>query len=237
MKDSLGDRMKNNYEGRYRIQLPRRTFSVIRIDGKAFHSYTKKIGTAKPYDFDLMDRMNMTTKFLCENIQGAALGYVQSDEISIVLTDFSKPETDAWFDGNVQKIVSISASMATGFFNSYKNPKPEVIANFDARVFVIPDPVEVVNYMIWRYQDWTRNSIQMLARAHFSHKELQSKHISDIHDMLHERDINWAKEDEGAKNGRWCVRKDDGWITEPAPDPLKNRELWKARIPSHGYGE
>lgn len=235
MQDSLGDRIKNQYENRTRHELVRRSYHMIRVDGKAFHSYTKKIGTEKPYDFKLMDRMNQTTKFLCENIQGAQLAYVQSDEISILFTDFSKLETDLWFDGNIQKISSITASLATGFFNSYNNPKPEVLAFFDARVFTIPDASEVVNAFIWRYQDWHRNSISMLARAHFSHKQLHGKSVSDMHDMLHEKGINWAKQDESAKNGRWCYRTDAGWKVEAAPDPVKSRDLWKSRIPVHGY--
>ena len=114
MKDDLGNRMKD-YEQRTRIKLPRRTNTIIRMDGKAFHTYTK--GLDRPFDENLMYDMNATTQFLCENIQGAKIGYVQSDEISILLTDFDKLTTDAWFDYNVQKMVSVSASLATGKFN------------------------------------------------------------------------------------------------------------------------
>jgi len=110
-KDSLGDRMKSFYEDRFRLQLPRRTNILIRIDGKAFHTYTK--GLNRPYDTDLMDDMNETTKFLCENIQGAKMGYVQSDEISILITDYDDIDTQGWFDYNLQKMCSISASLAT----------------------------------------------------------------------------------------------------------------------------
>jgi len=234
MQDSLGDRIKGQYENRTRHELVRRSYHMLRVDGKAFHSYTKKIGTKRPYDFDLMDRMNETTRFLCENIQGAQLAYVQSDEISILFTDFAKIETDLWFDGNIQKIVSITSSLATGFFNSYKNPKPEILAFFDARVFTIPDPAEVINTFVWRYQDWHRNSVSMLARAHFSHKELTGKSIAKMHDLLHSKGINWAKQDEGAKNGRWCYKAERGWNVEPAPDPVKNWELWKTKIPTYG---
>jgi len=118
MKDQLGDRMKSFYEDRTRTSLPRRTFTIIRIDGKAFHTYTR--GLTRPFDQGLIDDMNETTKFLCESIQGAKFGYVQSDEISILLTDFEKTTTDAWFDGNIQKMASISASMATAKFNELR---------------------------------------------------------------------------------------------------------------------
>lgn len=116
--DSLGDRMKQNYEGRSQTYLPRRTYTLIRLDGKSFHNYLK--GCERPYDLGLMSDMDDTTKYLCENIQGCKLGYVQSDEISLVLTDFDSIHTDAWFDGNIQKITSISASMAAAKFNQLR---------------------------------------------------------------------------------------------------------------------
>ena len=114
-KDSLGDRMKRNYEDRYRIYLTRRTPVIIRIDGKAFHSFTK--GLNRPYDMVLKQSMWETAKDLCENIMGCQLAYIQSDEISLLLTDYRKLTTEAWFDYNLQKICSVSASMATRAFN------------------------------------------------------------------------------------------------------------------------
>ena len=114
-KDDLGKRMKENYEVRTRQFLPRRTNTIIRLDGKAFHTFTK--GYERPFDDELIDMMNWTTQFLCENIQGCVLGYTQSDEITLVLQDYEKLTTDAWYDGQVQKIVSVSASMATAKFN------------------------------------------------------------------------------------------------------------------------
>jgi len=116
MKDDLGKRMKEQYEQRTRTWLPRRTYTIIRLDGKAFHTFTKKM--KRPYDKDFMLNMDRTAMFLCKHIQGAKMAYVQSDEISILLTDFDKITTDAWFDGQVQKIVSVSASLATGIFNA-----------------------------------------------------------------------------------------------------------------------
>lgn len=117
-KDSLGDRMKSNYENRTRIFLPRRTYTLIRVDGKAFHTYTK--GLDRPFDLGFIDDMDATAAYMCKNIQGAKLAFVQSDEISIVMTDFEKLTTDAWFDGNIQKIASVSASLATAKFNELR---------------------------------------------------------------------------------------------------------------------
>jgi tRNA(His) guanylyltransferase len=118
MIDKLGDRIKKNYEDRTRTLLPRRTYTLIRIDGKAFHTYTR--GLKRPFDSDLMLDMDTTAAYLCKNIMGAKMAYVQSDEISLVLTDFDNIGSQAWFDNNVQKMASISASMATASFNALR---------------------------------------------------------------------------------------------------------------------
>lgn len=207
MKDALGDRMKEFYEDRFRIKLPRRSNVVMRIDGKAFHTYTK--GLNKPYDEGLMSDMDETTKYLCENIQGAKIGYVQSDEISILITDYDELSTSAWFDYNVQKMCSIAASLATAKFNQLRMARSTwygsdtagsldqddiekfKLATFDARIMVIPYDEEVVNYFIWRQQDATRNSISMAAQSMYSHSELNGKKAADMQEMIFQKGINW----------------------------------------------
>lgn len=116
-KDSLGDRMKENYENRAKTYLVRRMPVIIRLDGKAFHSFTK--GFKRPYDEIFHNTMNSTLQCLCENIQGCKFGYTQSDEITLVLTDYDTLTTDGWFDYAVQKMCSVSASMATLAFNRW----------------------------------------------------------------------------------------------------------------------
>lgn len=116
-KDSLGDRMKENYENRAKTYLVRRMPVIIRLDGKAFHTFTR--GLKKPYDEIFHNTMNATMKYLCENIQGCKLGYTQSDEITLLLADYDTLDTDAWFGYNVQKMCSVSASMATMAFNKF----------------------------------------------------------------------------------------------------------------------
>ena len=195
--DSLGDRMKG-YENIARNYLTRRIPTIIRVDGKAFHTFTR--GMEKPFDRILMTTMQNTMKYLCENIQGCVFGYTQSDEITLVLTDYATITTDAWFGYNIQKMCSVSASMATlAFSNAYaaelwKN-FPEAMcssdngtnkyietlvakmgtAMFDARVFSIPKD-EVCNCLIWRQQDATRNSIESVGHANFSQKELYPRY-------------------------------------------------------------
>jgi tRNA(His) 5'-end guanylyltransferase len=233
MKDDLGNRMKKNYENRTRYFLPRRTNTIIRIDGEAFHTFTR--GFDKPFDYILMSAMDNTTKSLCGEIQGCVMGYCQSDEISLLLTDFDKPTTDAWFDGNIQKIVSVSASMATGFFNDHLRSASDLnygdpfaltdkTAFFDARVFTIPDNDEVINYFIWRQKDAVRNSISMVAQSLYSRGRMIIKDVA----------YKPLKEEIGAKlmedgddrviyneNKGYSIAAHD-WTIKPAIDFSKN---------------
>lgn len=227
--DSLGDRMKENYENRAKTYLVRRMPVIIRLDGKAFHTFTK--GLKKPYDEIFHNTMNQTMKYLCENIQGCKLGYTQSDEITLLLTDYDTLDTDAWFDNNVQKICSVSASMATMAFNKNLNKYyAEALfelgcpiecdeymttlknkldcAMFDSRCFNIPVE-EVTNCFIWRQQDATRNAIQMLGQCNFSHKELHGKSCNDIQDMLFiQKGINFNDMPTEFKRGVCCIKEE-----------------------------
>ncbi len=215
-KDSLGDRMKGHYEDRTRFLLPRRTYTILRIDGKAFHSYTKDC--ARPFDAPLMEDMDMTAAALCRQIEGAQIAYIQSDEISLLLTDFADSHTQAWFDGNLQKLTSISASIATAHFNAARwqrlldgqegaDLRGGPTAYFDSRAFTIPDAGEVENYFIWRQQDATRNSVSMTAQAHLPHERLQGKTSDEMQEMLwQECGINWNDMPGGFKRGRCIVR-------------------------------
>lgn len=220
MKDDLGDRMKGQYEDRTRYLLPRRTYTIIRLDGKAFHTYTK--GLNKPFDAGLYEDMDSAIIAMMPEIQGAVFAYTQSDEISVLVTDFAQPTTSAWFDGNLQKVCSVAASIITAEFNSERlvrlaqsmeDGEPDGnlsrIAYFDARVFTIPDRTEVMNYFIWRNQDCSRNSVSMVAQHNFSHKELQGRSTSDMHEMLHKKGVNWATDfSDGEKNGRLIFKEE-----------------------------
>ena len=215
--DSLGNRMKA-YENCYRIYLPKRQAVIVRIDGRAFHSFTK--GFNRPYDAVFASCMWETAKQLCENISGCVFGYTQSDEISLVLVDYKNINTEPWFGNNLQKSVSISASMATFYFrpnfinsivkhdhlspeeqNAHFKAYGEKMAVFDARAFILPRE-EVANYIYWRQLDCVRNSIQLAGQAYFSHKQLQNKNCDQIQEMLwQEHQVNWSKYPIWFKNG------------------------------------
>lgn len=226
-KDSLGDRMKENYENRAKTRLLRRTPVIIRLDGKAFHTFTR--GFKKPFDDILTEAMQQTMLTLCKEIQGCVLGYTQSDEITLVLTDYEKLETTAWFNYEVQKLCSVSASIATLAFNRafldilhrnnievgdihIKNITKGAL--FDSRCFNIPKE-EVTNCILWRQQDATRNSIQSVGQANFSHKELQGLSTDKIQDKLFtEKGINWNDFPTHLKRGSCCIKKEDSWVID-----------------------
>lgn len=226
LHDELGMRMKGNYEEVSKTRLTKRTPVIVRLDGRAFHTFTRKF--VKPFDDVLIATMQDTMLELCKNIQGCELGYTQSDEISLLLIDYKELESQAFFDYEVQKICSITASMATLFFNDafWSNVerakrageitedqceiynKVKMTAMFDSRCFNIPRE-EVTNYFYWRQLDATRNSIQMVGQANFSHRELHKKSSSDIQEMLHERmNINWNDYPTVKKRGTCGIKKD-----------------------------
>ena len=249
----LANRMKE-YEKRNQYYLQKRTPVAIRVDGRSFHTFTK--GFQRPFDDVLIKTMQETAKYMCENIQGAKLAYVQSDEITIILTDYDTLETDCWFNYRTDKLCSISASMATMAFNKffkrntenyiqncatdyetdglYGKDTPEYQlceiyqkavekgAMFDARCFNIPKE-EVTNLIYWRQLDATRNSIQMVGQANFSHKELQNKSCNDIQDMLHEqKGINWNDYPTVCKRGTAII-----YVNYQNPQSLTDKDIIK----------
>jgi len=240
----LGDRMKQ-YEHINRNYLLNRVPMIIRIDGKAFHTFTK--GMKKPFDSILQDTMQATMKYLCENIQGAVFGYTQSDEITIFMYSTNR-DANAWFDGNIQKIVSVAASMATLYFNKFFKEHVEYgfgigafdddpiskiycdrfnTALFDARVFNVPNENEARNCLIWRQLDATKNSVQMLAQYHFPHKELQGLHGGQLQDKLMlEKSINWNDQPTKFKRGSSCVKREVKIKTENTESGIVIRKKW-----------
>ena len=231
--ETLGDRMKGAYENKYRLYLPERIPVIIRLDGKAFHTFCR--GLKKPFDDLFISVMQDTMLDLCKNISGCKLGYVQSDEISLLLVQ-TKEESQPWFDNNIQKIVSVSASMATLYFNknfekrvfelmeNYAKDKSDYTeeelkyidkldskiytAMFDSRVFVLPKE-EVNNYFIWRQIDCTRNSILSLAQSLYSDKEIHGIKCDALQDkMFTEKNVNWNDLSTVKKRGTCAIRKE-----------------------------
>ena len=249
---TLGERMKE-YEMQSRTRLLRRTPVIIRLDGCHFHTWTR--GLDRPFDRNLMHIMQKTMLALCEQIQGCVLGDTQSDEITLVLVDYQRIESMAWFDNQVQKMCSVAASIATSAFEKALHEEIETLdidaqwynqnfmldketdcwkkaellidkqfkANFDARAFNIPIH-EVINNLIWRQQDATRNSILSLAQSLYPPKELQGIGTKELQNkMFTEKCINWNEYRTDFKrgacaiknaNGRWCIDNEIPVFTE-----------------------
>ena len=253
----LANRMKD-YEKRNRYYLQKRLPVIIRLDSRAGHTFTK--GFKRPFDEIFMKSMQETAKYLCENIQGCQCAYIQSDEITLLLVDYEKLNTESWFDYRIDKIISISAAMATLAFNKYFTSNAEMYIDdfyeawnhsdveekyvkvlkkaikmglvFDSRVFNLPKE-EVTNNFYWRQLDASRNSIQMVGQANFSHRELQFKSCNDIQDMLMtQKGINWNDFPTYQKRGSCVVRNkivlesDDVKETCMLRDPKQGENNW-----------
>ena len=241
---TLGERMKE-YEMQSRTRLLRKVPVIIRLDGRSFHTWTR--GLDRPFDRNLMHIMQKTMLALCEQIQGCVLGYTQSDEITLVLVDYQRTESMAWFDNQVQKMCSVAASLATSAFEKALHEEIEELmidaqwnnqnfmidaadkildkaellaskrfkANFDARVFNIPIH-EVINNLIWRQQDATRNSILSVAQSLYSHKELQGIGTKELQNkMLIEKNVNWNDYKTDEKRGIAAIKDNEGkWFID-----------------------
>jgi len=225
MQDSLGDRMKA-FEDIPKQLLMRRSPVIIRLDGRAFHTFAR--GVNKPFDDSLSQAMQQTTAALVKEVQNCVLAYTQSDEISLLVVDYAKINTDAWFGNDLQKIVSISASFCTGKFNSiYKHPKG-IPAVFDSRAFNIPQN-DVGNYFLWRQQDCIRNSVSQAAQAVFSHKQLHKKSTIEMKQMLIDSGKPWENVNPGYQRG-WVVEKETTTKVEAAPDFKTNRSFINNKV-------
>jgi tRNA(His) guanylyltransferase len=247
MQDSLGDRMKD-FENVTRYVIPRRTYTILRLDGKAFHTYTR--GLKKPFDSVLSRDIDESVKILLKEIGGARFAYCQSDEISILVTDVDNISTQTWFNGNIQKISSVASSILTAEFNRRRillrhNPTGYYdqvgslipLACFDCRTFFIPDRIEVMNYFRWRNQDCRRNSISMVAYDLFSHKSLQGKNSVDKIAMIGEKlgkpyEVAFS---ESERFGRFITKTEKGWESLPGWDFSNDEGKLLPFIPDFNY--
>lgn len=228
--DELGKRMKA-YENESDKKLVKKLPVIIRVDGRAFHTFAKKL--EKPFDDLLIDSMQETMRYLCKHVAGCVLGYCQSDEISLLIQDYKNEETQAWFENRVNKLCSVTASMATFAFNrAFENKVTEFYdycadskqlfeqnedrikvllecsdkgATFDARAFTLPFN-EVTNYFYWREADAMRNSVEMVGFANFSAKQLHKVNTDGIKKMLLEKGIDYDKIPVYKQRGTCCIK-------------------------------
>lgn len=207
--------------------------AIARIDGRAFHSFTK--GMKRPFDEVFASCMIDTTIALVKETH-ACMGYTQSDEITLA---WYNPDGQVFFDGRVFKMTSILASYATLVFNrlvaermpSYVSKRPV----FDARVWNVPNLAEGANAFLWRENDAVKNSISMAASAYYSHKELMGKNSNEKQEMLFAKGINWNDYPTHSKRGTYVQHRNIGMRVEdldslpPKHHARTNPELVKTR--------
>ncbi|MDE2095743.1 MAG: tRNA(His) guanylyltransferase Thg1 family protein [Patescibacteria group bacterium] len=213
MKKDFGNRMKVYEEALTGQQLLPLLPAMARLDGKCFHNFTK--GMNRPFDARLSRLMIDTTKYLVQETN-ACMGYTQSDEISLA---WLQPHFDSqiFFAGKIQKMVSVLASMCTAYFNQryplcfwedqINAEYRDDLAMFDCRVWNVPNIEEGANVFLWREQDATKNSVQMAARHYFSHKELQDKNGPQLQEMLFQVGVNWNDYPNFFKRGVFVQRR------------------------------
>lgn len=231
MTQTLSDRMKE-YEKCYNFRIQKRIPIIIRVDGRKFSKLTKKFNIQKPFDTTFNNVMINTAKDVANEISGCVCSYIQSDEISFVVRTDSSLNFDPFFGNRIQKICSVTASMVTSYFMKHflNNFSKSIILSFDARVYTLPNLSEVVNYLTWRQNDATRNSILNATYYEvsktFGRKTtrsmmhgLKSKNLQEL--LFQKTGLNWNNYNERFKRGSLVKRlrnpTTSGWAEEACP--------------------
>ena len=211
----IGERMKR-YERTTDFYLPPRTPVLIRVDGRAFHTWTRRAD--RPFDRDIAESMVEATIVCAKEMAGFRLAYHQSDEVTFVLLDTATLQTQPWFDNRLSKLASVTASMFTAAFNAAIHDRADRTslwvrgpATFDARVFPVPLD-DTPNVFVWRQRDWRRNSITMLASALCSHRELHGRSTAERLALCRERGRPWENLDPWEKYGTFVSHTDWAWV-------------------------
>lgn len=245
MADKLGQQFKE-HEAKWESALPSQVPVIMRLDGKAFHTFTR--GFVKPFSSVLHNAMADTAAALCKEIQNARFAYTQSDEISILIYEQSD-RSQPWFGNRIQKMCSVAGSLCANVFNDslasqhllaardamregmtdaqvrgeYFDKFKVGRANFDVRVFSLPKE-EVQDYFRWRQEDAVRNSVSMLAQAHFSHRKLHKKNRRDMLAMLQSKGISWKDLEDWKKSGSVIIKQ---WREKKGPNgEIVHRSFW-----------
>ena len=206
--DELGDRCKAMEMAEAGRKAMKGIPLLARLDGRAFHTYTR--GLKRPYDEGMSKTMQETTKALVEDMH-AAVGYTQSDEITLAWFVAADTLSRYPFDGRFQKLTSVLAGLASTQFTLIAQQllpeKNGLLPHFDCRVWQVPSFAEAVEVFMWREADAVKNSITMAASAYYSHKELHGVGSKDKHQMLFEKGVNWNHYPAFFKRGVYFQRR------------------------------
>lgn len=205
--DKLGTAMKEFERVEASRRCPPGKPLIVRLDGRAFHTFTR--GLHRPFDPKLTELMKDTTAVLVKELQ-ARIGYTQSDEITLVWYVPENSESEYIFGGRYQKLVSISAAMATAVFNkllpNYLPTKSHLTPLFDSRAWCVDNLQDACLCLLWRKFDAVKNSISMVAQAHLSHKTLHKKGSAEKLQMLRDLGDPWENYAESYRQGSFYAR-------------------------------
>lgn len=204
-EDALGDRMKSHEAVETKRRLDPSLPIYARIDGRGFSKFTA--GMQRPFDPQMTQAMIETTRYLVQHTH-ARIGYVQSDEISLVWRSAGE-EQSVFFDGKVMKMASVLAGMATAAFNRTIRgwaPYEDRFPAFDARVLQLPEDYEAANMFLWRSLDATKNAVSMAARHYYSSKELHGKRRDDMLEMMRAKGVDFERFDPAFRHGTFVQR-------------------------------
>lgn len=213
-RSELGVRQKE-LEHKTRHFLPAGSYTMIRVDGKSFHSWCR--GLQRPYDMRLVETMRQTMLALCERTQDCVLGYCQSDEITLILAGYSGEKSQSWFDGNLLKNTSIPAGTASAHFNHHAAQIFEAdeiaardLAVFDGRAWAVESVDDVLGNLVFRIRDAERNSASMLGQAHYSPRQLHGVSRRDLIERLEaEHGVSWDAQPGSFRSGSMCIKRTD----------------------------
>lgn len=224
----------------YRL-LPK-SYVIVMLDGRSFSKIIKN-KYEKPFDDKFIRFMNETARYLCQNVANCKFAYVQSDEISLLLSDFDSTDTDSFFGYRLCKLQSIIASMASAKFNHLitldlldtpcsQDDMKQLIQNqklieFDCRAWNVPNDNEMFAWFLYRQNDCIKNSKQQTAQAYLSHKELNGLNTDEQIKLLKdEKGIEWESFSDNKKYGRFIYKE----LVEYHNEELNidyNRKVWK----------
>lgn len=235
--ETLKERMEY-YKSVYNYKLTPNSYVLCHIDGKSFSKKIKKLFKL-PFDDMFIDMMNQAAIYACKNIQGCKLAYVQSDEISLVITDFETEDTDSFFSFRLCKMQSIIASLVTSKFQqlflkrySFKDDAydDKYLFQFDCKCWTVPTYNDVFAWLLYRQNDCTRNSKQQTAQTYLSHKKLLGHNTDEQINLLKELNgIDWNDFDNGKKYGRLIFKESELYKTKVNGEDISyERSVWKA---------
>ena len=204
------------------VAIPEGSWCIIRVDGRAFHTYTRPFKKDGPFSAKIIAVMNSAAVALLNEFK-AELVYWQSDEITLVIPPERIP-----FSGKTHKLNSIAASVATAAFNREMVLEDVPDAIFDARAFA-GDREDCALCIMWRQRDCIKNSVSAAAQSVYSHKQLEGRNTDDKISMMAEKGLDWHAYTYGIKYGTFIRKVNVEIPVDELKSEIPEKELERIR--------